>query len=324
MSNENIAKHLELIAQLKQLSGASAFSYGAYQKAAQTVRSLSNEIKDKSELKGIAGIGAKTQKAISQFIESGTSDSYNHLAEQFPVECLSMATVQGIGAKRALKIYELGFANNFEDLVKLAENNDLQKLEDAKIGLNAENLKGAIIFAKETKMGRVPYATAHYIANEIKKTILPFVDTLEFAGSLRRKRETIKDIDILIREEKDKFKETLDCCLAAIDGDENIEIEVVTHGDVKASLRVHINDMPRMRVDLWMVEPYCWGSYLNYATGSKEHNIKLRELAQKQNLLVNEKGIFHAKTGERFGGENETDLYEILGIDYVEPTDREN
>lgn len=321
MANENIAKHLELIAQLKQLSGASAFSYGAYQKAATTIREINKEIKNKSDLKGVAGIGAKTQKAIQQFIDTGTSDSYESLATQFPVECLSMATVQGIGAKRALKIYEHEFAKNFDDLVKLAENDDLQKLEDAKIGVNAKNLKDAIIFAKETKMGRVPYIQAYLVAQNIQKVIEPFVDTMELAGSLRRKKDTIKDIDILIREEKEKFKETLDCCLAALEGDD-IEVEIVTRGDVKASLRVKVNYSPKMRVDLWMVEPYCWGSYLNYATGSKEHNVILREKAKEMGLLVNEKGIFKVDTGERIGGENEHDLYNILGIDYVEPTER--
>ncbi len=165
---------------------------------------------------------------------------------------------------------------------------------------------------------------------------------MELLGSLRRKQSTIKDLDIGICTEKlnpDKaFSE-----IFAVLKESGIEFDIANQGDTKASLRVRHFGIT-IACDIWLVEPWYWGSFLNYATGSKQHNINLRGLALKKGLTISEYGIFKLKTekahkekmrkgrdgritfvagmGERLGGELETDVYEVLGLDYVEPEKR--
>lgn len=314
-SKKQVANHLETIGQLKQISGANAFSFNAYFKAAKLISDITGDLteeKIKAECTGV-----KTTKAALQFFESGSSDTFDKLSKTLPVECLSMTVVQGIGAKKAFKIHNLGFAKNFKELVNLAEKDDLQKLEQAKIGLKAETLKKAIIFARDTAAGRVPYSTAKYIADRVKEAVGHLAIKSEVAGSLRRKKETIKDIDLLLCVQDHATFDFNDCLKAMQDAD--IECDINNQGDVKASYRVKFINT-QMMCDIWLVKPCEWGSFLNYATGSKEHNVKLRGLAQKKGLLVNERGIF--KGDQRIGGEDEHDLYKILDIDYIEPESR--
>src|SRR3990167_9662492 len=304
-----LIEHLEAISKLKILSGANQFSIGAYDKAAKLIR------ENHDNPTSLSGIGVKTAKTISQFLSTGTSEAYQELAAQYPVECLELCIVRGIGPKKAYKLWQNG-VKSLDTMIVLAENDKLQGLEALKIGID-KTAKTSILFARDMKAGRLPYETAAFIGRKVIEALnsVKEISKLELCGSLRRKRSTIKDLDVLVCVKK---KETViyDRCIEGLEGG-GIGVETLNRGDRKASLIVLDSFGTKMPCDIWLIEDWHWGAALNYATGSKEHNIKLREMAKGKGLMVNEYGIYRDK--ERIGGESEEDLYRILGIDYVLP-----
>jgi DNA polymerase (family X) len=311
-----IIAHLNTIAQLKIIAGANQFSVAAYQNACKKLEVL--PAIDSATLANTPGIGDKIVKAVEQFVKTGTSDAYKELAKGTPVECLTMTAVQGIGPKTALKLHQSGI-KNFDELVAAAEKNELKKK-----GVIDFKLIKAVLFARDTKAGRLPYNTAKAIGDDIIKIVKATtgIKNAELCGSLRRKRSTIKDLDILAcAEDKTKYTQLFKQIINNLG---TVLVDVVNQGDVKCALRVSLYSV-KIAADIWLVEPGYWGSALNYATGSKIHNAKLRGMAAAKGLLVNEYGIFENRgSGKRIGGADEHDLYRILEVPYVEPEDREN
>lgn len=328
---DTLIHHLELISQLKALDGSNRFSVGAYEKASKIVRDMDDNF-DFNHPDTIDGIGIKIAHDIQSFVKTGTSPTYQDLIKRIPVECLSMTVVNSIGPKKAFKFYQQGI-KNFDALVREAEGGKLDP-----------KLTQAVLFARDTQAGRVPYDSAKYVAEKVLEVVnsLAGIEHAEICGSIRRHKETIKDIDIVAATKisKNKWPTLFDRFLKAL-GDKLIGVN--NKGDVKCSIDISITGI-KMRCDLWLVEPWYYGSALNYATGSKKHNEQLRGMAVKKGLRVNEYGIFERGTehahdkeiiiaknkvvfvkgkGNRLGGEKEEDLYRLLGIDYVSPENRE-
>lgn len=321
---QEVVTHLKTIAAIKSINGDNHFSVAAIQEAAkqiETHNSLS------------VHMGDKLYQEVDTFARTGKSEHYETLIKKFPIECLTMMAVKGIGPKKAWKFYQQGI-KNLDALVAEAEAGKL----DAK-------LANAVFFARDTKAGRIPYDTAIIVGRHVIAAVNNVADITraKLCGSLRRQSATIKDIDIVAETKKPKAYWPKIFTQIIVSLDDKL-IGVNNQGDVKCSLDVIVYGT-KMHCDIWLVEPWYYGSALNYATGSKSHTENLRKLAVKKGLKVNEYGIFKRNTenahqkdliisknntvcfvkgkGVRVGGENEEDLYRILGLEYVEPEDRE-
>jgi len=303
MHNQDVAAHLKLIAQLKQLDGQSSFRSRAYEAAAQSVIDLEYADCDVAtypidQIKGV-GKNGSIQEVIKEYLATGTSAKYQELAMQHPVECLSMTVVNGIGAKKALKLWQQGI-KNFTDLSAIAYAG----------GLDAKLREAVLIAAAAT--GRVPYEIAKSLAEEVlaKVKSIPNISRADIAGSVRRQSKTCKDIDIVACLKEPSLRQATMEQMRGIGS-------VFISGEKKSSFRYGAN---QMQVDVWLGEESYYGALLGYATGSKAHNIRLRAMANERDLLVNEYGIW--KGDVRIGGEREEDLYRILGIPFVQPEER--
>jgi len=298
---KEVASHLRLCGQMLILAGENQFKARALTNAADQVERFD---KMPRWLRDIPGVGESIEEVIAQFLATGTSDKYDNLAAKVPVECLSMCAVAGIGPKKALKLHESGI-HNLEALTERAFAGSL----DAK-------LQAAVMAAVFKQEARIPLAEAEVIANRLVETLRPLVSKIEVCGSIRRRKATCKDIDIVCVA---KDRAAVQAAFAALGN-------VLVSGDVKTSINVP-NNGSTIQADLWCVEDWHWGAAVNYATGSKEHSVKLRALAKSQGMLVNEYGIFRVNRdgsqGERLGGEDEHDLYEILGVPFTPPDRRE-
>jgi DNA polymerase (family X) len=308
-NNKACARHLILISMGLALDGANRFKITAFENAATSVMLYPHDVKEAAGfvggIKAIGGIGDSTAAVILEWVKTGTSARYEELAKKHPMEALTMTIVDGIGPKGALKLYEAGI-KNFDMLVAAAREG---KLPDKQ--------KEAVLFAVEKV--RVPHEEAKALAQAVIGCLKATTKLTKFepAGSLRRKTADSKDVDIV------------SCTDSTTDRDDALDVfsklgQFIQRGENRASIRFTRNGRT-MQVDLWIVPVESWGSALNYATGSKNHNVHLRMLAGKAGMTVNEYGIFKLegdKAGERLGGADEHDLYRLLGIPYVEPQDR--
>lgn len=303
MKNREIANHLKLISQLMSADGAGSFKVRAFEDAADTISKYSIPLETINPTT-IPGIGKSIAACIKQFIETGTSDKLDKLAEHWPPSIMEMTRINGIGPKTATKFYQEHGIKNFDELCEFAKKGTLKP-----------EMIQAIEFAKQYT-GRFPFEQAKELADYVKGLLLPVVDKIEVCGSLRRKAPTIKDIDIV-------------ACANDRQAAFNTFVKlgsIINVGEKKSSIRVNYSSIT-MQVDLWVVDSWHWGAALNYATGSKDHNISIRNLAKSRGLLVNEYGIFPAEVADynkqtQLGGREETDIYRVLGLDYVEPENR--
>lgn len=293
---------------MKSLSGDNKFSIAAYKSAARTIDTTSVELTPEG-LGKAHGI-SKIADVILEFIDTGTSSRYTNLSAQVPVGLLEIIeSVHGVGPAKAKKLHSEG-VTSLKQLIELAEQGKL----DAKLAKN-------VLFARDTKAGRLPFDQARPVAKAVLEAIIPAVIKAELCGSMRRHKSTIKDLDVVACvNTKSEFADAFQKVLASLKT-AGLLTDVLNLGEVKAALRVSKYNT-RMNCDVWLVEPGYWGSALCYATGSKEHNTKLRALGVSKGFKINEYGIFDRSTGVRLGGENEQDLYNLLGIDYVKPENR--
>lgn len=302
--NKKLANHLRLIGQLTSLDGGNRFSIKAWDEAAATITNLPMEVTQENVME-IPGVGAKIGLTIKEFITAGCSSASQVLAERWPIDAMSMTIVDGIGPKRAYKLYEKGILN-FEQLHVAALAGEL----DAKLTTN-------VVLASFKKSGRIPFHAANQIGNYFKENLakVPGVSIVEVGGSIRRKTETSKDVDILACVETEKDRPTLMEAFKFF-GSGSFQGQ-----ETKASIQYPISGSQVIQIDLWIADKSYWGTLLNHVTGSKDHNVAIRTLAKSQSLSISEYGIFDNE-GLKLGGENEHDLYRILDIPWVEPENR--
>jgi len=306
-ANQGLYEHLALIAQLTELDGGGRFRISAFKDASIAVRDFASEITPEN-INLLPKIGDTLREVIIDFIRTGTSRRLADLGLRWPVEAMSLTKVKGIGPKTALKFHKLGF-KNFDELVTAAEDGKLD-----------EKVKTAVLLARDFSLGREPHEMAKSIANAVAEQVRQITGVLEVCvcGSVRRKKATSKDIDLVARAAQEDHAGILSAFGGLGD--------ILNLGDVKSSIVVTMYTA-KMQCDLWMVRPENWGSALNYATGSKNHNERLRGLAKSRGMRINEYGIFRVNAdetlGERLGGESEQDVYRILDIPYTDPDKRE-
>lgn len=323
-SNKSIHELLSLIAAIYQLQNKNRFQIVAYQKAAESVERLSRELYsvwEEGKLADIPGFSASIGKNMDEYFKTGHSEHFESIVAQVPASLPVLMKVPGIGPKKAYKLISTFELYNPEtvlaEVVKIAKKGKIAELES--FGEKSQqDIKDAVelYMTIAGKDERMPYPVAAEIAEKVMAhmRLHPAVKHIDPMGSLRRKVSTIGDVDLCILASDKETKSIIDHFLL-VPG----KLAVDNAGDKKASIIFP----PHVRVDLRVQDPAEYGAMLQYFTGSKEHNIKLRELGLKQGYSLNEYGIKDTKTGELHTFSNEKDFYGFLGLDYIEPEMRE-
>lgn len=314
IKNILVAKILNEIADILEMKDVE-FKPRAYRKAARTIESLSSpieEVQEKGDLQKLSGVGRSIALKISEIIETGTSQYYEQLKSEIPVDIEELNSIEGMGPKTIEILYkELGI-KTLQDLENAAREH---KIRDIK-GLGPkteENILNHIELAKQKKE-RMLLGYALPIAEELKNRLeneLNVITKIEVAGSLRRMKPTIGDIDILVIS-------TNHGKVADFFTSMNDVKEVLGKGKTKLSV-ILMNDL---RADLRLIEEDSYGSALLYFTGSKDHNIKLRTKALEKDYKLSEYGLF--KENKQIAGKTEKEVYSKLKMEFIPPELREN
>ncbi len=314
MKNQLVAAILNQVADLMEIEAVD-FRTKAYRRAAHTVETLSEDIEDiknEGRLQELPGIGSKIAGKIDEIVETGSLEYLNNLKKEFPVDYDALMAVEGLGPRSIKQLYnELGI-KNLDDLEKNAKRHRIRRLK----GMGDKTEKKILInidFARKST-GRNLLGHILPVANEIKDDLasLEYVFRVEIAGSIRRRKETVGDIDILVT--TNKPNEVMEYFIGI-----DLVDDVVVKGPTKSTVRLKENGID---VDLRAFEDEIFGSALMYFTGSKETNVELRRIAIAKGLKLSEYGIF--KGDDLVSGRTEEDLFKTLGMEYIEPELREN
>jgi len=316
ISNNQIAKILREISAYLEMKDV-PFKPRAYEKVAGIIEGLEEELAQTYQKKGekaffeIPGVGDSIAQKLEELIKTGKLKYYEQLKKEIPVDLEALMQIEGLGPKKIKKLYQELNIRNLKDLEKAVAEKKIRNLEG--FGEKSEeNILKGIEFLKKSG-GRFVLGFEMALIKDIAARLskLKEVKRLVVAGSVRRKKETIGDVDILIVSEKPKKVMDYFVSLPEV-------INVFSHGETKSSVKIKNG----LDIDLRVVPENSYGAALNYFTGSKEHNVALRELALKKGYKLNEYGLF--KGEKQIAGETEEEIYEKLGMDYIEPEMREN
>ncbi len=315
MKNKEIALIFNDIAEILEIKGDNPFRIRAYKRAALALENLSKDVTDisKEELLKIPGIGQDLAGKIEEYIRTGKIQAYEDIKKEIPEGLSTLLKVPGLGPKTAKMLYEKLNVRNIEDLENYARQHKLTGLPGIKEKTEENIIKGIEMLKRGIE--RKPLGKVLPVAEEILNFIRKHspVNKLSLAGSLRRWKDTIKDIDILATSNDPKSVMNTFVRMPGVK-------EVLMHGPTKSSIIIQEG----IQVDFRVVQEQSYGAALAYFTGSKEHNIRLREMAVKAGLKINEYGIFREKDDKKLGGEKEEDIYKILGLPYIPPELRED
>ncbi len=318
MKNQEIARIFNEIADLLEIKGDNPFRIRAYRRAALNIEGISTSIENltKEEMLKIPGIGQDLSDKIENYIKTGHIPILEDLKSEIPEGLLRIMAVPGVGPKTAKMLYDKLDIKDIEDLERLATEHKLSTLPGIKSKTEENILKGIEMLKRGRE--RQPIGKVLPLANEIIEYLKKKspISKINLAGSLRRWKDTIKDIDILASLASSRDPISVMSLFAEMP---NVK-EVLSKGTTRSSVIIKEG----IQVDLRLVDADSYGSALAYFTGSKNHNIKLREMAVKKGLKINEYGIFTEKDNKKLGGKNEEDIYRILGLPYIEPELRED
>jgi DNA polymerase (family 10) len=250
---------------------------------------------------------------IEEYLKTGRMQAHEELKHEIPEGLLALLSVPSLGPKTSKLLYEKLKIKGIDDLERLASEHKLAGLPGIKEKTEENILKGIEMLKRGKE--RQPLGKVLPIANDILEHLKKKapVDRIDLAGSLRRWKDTIKDIDILATSDNPKEVMKVFVHLPHVK-------DVLMQGTTKSTVIIHED----LQVDLRVVEKESYGAAMAYFTGSKEHNIRLREMAMKKGLKINEYGIFREKDNKKIGGEKEEDVYRILGLPYIPPELRED
>ncbi|MCL4152373.1 UNVERIFIED_CONTAM: hypothetical protein GTU68_025587, partial [Idotea baltica] len=318
MDNQKISKTLAQLADLLEFTGANAFRLRAYRNGARIIKDLPNPlaklVAEEADLTKLDGIGKGVAEKIIELVQTGALKQRDELLEQVPKTVLNLLNVPKLGPKKAAVLFnELGI-ENLEQLKAACEANEVQKLSGFGAKTEQQILDGIAIAAAANE--RILWASADKIANRLRQhfATCQAIKRLEFAGSYRRGRETVGDLDILVDSKE------ANAVMEHFGTFEEIT-SVIARGDTKMSVRLE----DEFQVDLRVVPKQSFGAALQYFTGSKDHNVLIRGRAKKMGLKINEWGVFEVDGDDEIwiAGKNETDVYETLDLPCFEPELRE-
>lgn len=319
MDNAKIADRFEELAELLEFRGENPFRVRAYRAGAHAIRDLDEPVAawltdPARNLADLPGIGETLAEKARVLVTTGTLPQLEALREAIPESVIAMLRIPGLGAKKASRLHQELQIDSLTALRRACEADQVSKLKGFGAKSQAMILAGLAI--AEAAGQRVLWATAKGIADAIAAHMAdcPTIRRMEWAGSLRRGRETVGDLDLLVvatdREAAmDRFEAYPERTQSIARGD-----------DKKVAIRVRNS----FQVDLRLVEEDEFGAALQYFTGSKEHNVRLRRLAQSQGLKLNEYGVFREADGVKVAGATEPEVYRAVGLDWIPPELRED
>lgn len=320
MYNTKISEIFGEIADMLELEGdARKFEMLAYRKAAITVGTLQEDVGDmyrKQGIKGLMdlpGIGKTIADRIREYVETGRILKYEEMKKRYPVDLASLTRIQGMGPKKAFKLYKMLGIRDMDGLKAALEKHKIKDLEGFGERSEEEIAKGISLL--ESSKGRMLLGTALPEAELIKDKLLKsgLVEKAIICGSTRRMKETVGDLDILII--SNKAGKVMDFVTGLTEVN-----STVLKGPTKTTVMLKIG----LSCDFRLVDKDSFGAAVQYFTGNKDHNVKLREIAIRKGYKLNEYGLFNRKNANAAKGLSEDRIYDILGLDCMEPEMREN
>ncbi|MFF4774291.1 DNA polymerase/3'-5' exonuclease PolX [Microtetraspora fusca] len=314
-SNDQVANLLQEYADLIAITGGDAYKVRVYEKAARSVGGYARDISkmDAGELRGIPNVGTSIAAKIEEFLRTGAIHQLEELRSKIPAGVRRLTVIPSLGPKKAMMLYhELGI-DSIESLEGAIRAGMLHDLHGFGAKTEENLLHGIELMHKAGE--RVDLGVGMSLAEEIVAALsrVPGCERCVYAGSLRRMKDTIGDIDVLATSREPA---------ALMDAFTRLPTtgEVIAHGDTKTSVRTVVG----LQVDLRVVPADSWGAALQYFTGSKPHNIRTREIAVHKKLKLSEYGLFDVTTGEKIASTDEADVYGMLGLPWIPPTLRED
>ncbi|MEE8350262.1 MAG: DNA polymerase/3'-5' exonuclease PolX [Acidobacteriota bacterium] len=319
MENKDLAQFFTEIADILEIQESNPFRIRSFRRTAQIIRDLSFNgaeavAKDSQELKSISGIGDGAIKKIQEIVETGKCQEHEDLKKQIPKSLLSLTQIQNLGPKKVRLFWKTLNITSVEELEQAARDKQLRSLpgmgekSEAKVLKaihNYRQLQGRFRLDDGIEISQV---LMDYLKSQVK------IDRITAAGSVRRRRETIGDIDILVT--CDAPGDVIDAFIHHPDVQ-----EVLAKGETKASVILRRG----LQADLRVLEDQSFGAALQYFTGSKAHNVALRERAKRMGYKISEYGVFAIDDEkEPVAGSNEEDIYRLLNLSYIPPELREN
>jgi len=320
MTNSDIASLLDEIADLLEFQGANGFRVRAYRNGARAVADLGQTVKaivedDPAKLIKIDGIGKGVAEKCVEFVEHGQLEQLNQLRKEVPESVLAIMRIPGLGPKKAAALYNQLGVKTLDEVKQACEDHKVRALKGFGAKTEETILKGIPLAAEGEK--RIYWQAADELAQAMREHLSgdKSIKKLELAGSYRRGKETVGDLDVLV------VSEDVDGVMDRFGEFSGVET-VLARGGTKMSVRLSTG----FQIDLRVVPAESFGAALQYFTGSKEHNVVLRGKARQQGLKINEYGVFRVDGEEEtyIAGETEADVYATLNMPVFPPESREN
>ncbi|MFF0517188.1 DNA polymerase/3'-5' exonuclease PolX [Actinomadura nitritigenes] len=314
-ANDEAAALIQELADLLSITGGDAFKIRAYEKAARAIAGHPDDISelDLAGLRKIPTVGEAIAKKVLDYTTTGTIRQVEELRTQIPAGVRALTAIPTLGPKKALAVYEELGISSVDELAEAIKEGRLRGLKGFGAKTEDNILRGIELMRSSGE--RVLLDAAAGVADEVVAALsaLPQVERCAHAGSLRRMRETIGDVDVLAASTDPHPIMEAFTALPLV-------AEVIVGGDKKTSIRTDRG----LQVDLRVVPPEAWGAALQYFTGSQAHNIRTREIAVKAGLKLSEYGLFDADSGDLIVSRTEDEVYERLGLPWIHPALRED
>jgi DNA polymerase (family 10) len=320
MTNVDVVRVFNEIADLMEIKGEDGFRVNAYRRVARSIDDMPGLITDaaaRGELGTLAGVGKASAEKIQELLSTGKIALREALLEEVPATLLELLQIPGLGPKKIAVIWKERGVTSLDELKTALEASRLDGLKGF-AAKSIQSIRDGIEFLARVA-GRTRLGVAWEVAERLRASLaeLPGVQRVECAGSLRRGAETVGDLDLL--------------CIAA-DGKAIIEAfaehpgvaRVLGCGDTKGSVLLELEKGRQIQVDLRVVSEESFGAAWLYFTGSKAHNIRMREMAQKKGWTLNEYALTNEKTGKPIAAREESDVYKALGLPWIPPELRED
>jgi len=319
VENREIARLLWETADLMEIAGEDSFRIRSYRNGATAVEGYPERIEDilgdpERKVTDIPGIGKGLSQVLSEIVERGSCDRRDHLLEKFPPTALEFLKIQGLGPKGIALIFEHYRVSTIDELERLCREQKLRVLPRMGAKLEEKVLRSISQYRQRT--GRYLLSYAEGVAQELAAVFheVRGVEAVTPAGSLRRGRETVGDLDLLVTGPNPTA--VLDRFIAY----PSVE-EVLSRGENKASAKV---GREGLQVDVRALAPESFGAAMQYFTGSKDHNVAVRTRAVKMGFKLSEYGLYRVADDSKVAGETEAQIYEALGLGWIPPELREN
>lgn len=316
-SNKQLIRLFRQMSEMTEILGGNRFRIIAFENTARVLGELTEDVAEMSdqELASIDGIGEGTRKRIHEYLDTGKIADHEKLMQQVPKGLLDLLDVPNMGAKTVAKLWQEAGVTDLESFKAKLETGELEKLKGfgkKKLEQLKQNLAFIESAGKRARIGQA-MPLAHWFVEQLRK--VKGVKQAAFAGSLRRGKETIGDIDLLVAAEKRDAHKIADSFAG---------LEVVEQVLMKGATKTSVRTSEGLQVDLRVVEPGSFGAALLYFTGSKEHNVRLRERAIGMGYKLSEYGLFKEGKDKPAAGKSEDQVYEKLKLAWIPPELREN